>query len=140
MPGPAKFRSAAALEPAIKSGEITIETLDERVRRTLQLLKRTGKFSDRKSTPEEKSVDLPEHRALIREAGAEGIVLLKNDNNILPIDAKKCKKIALVGPLADYAAAHGGGSASLNCHYKISPLEAMISRYGSDIDIKVAKG
>jgi len=140
MPGPAKFRSSAALEPALKSGQISHATLDERVRRNLQLLQRTGKFSDRKTTPEEQSVDLPEHRALIREAGAEGIVLLKNENNILPIDPKKCKKIALVGPLADYAAAHGGGSASLNCHYKISPLEAMKSRYGSDINIKVAKG
>jgi beta-glucosidase len=129
-----------ALKPALESGELTTETLDERVRRALQLLQRTGKFSDRKTTPAECSVDLPEHRALIREAGVEGIVLLKNDDSILPIKKENCKKIALVGPLADYAAAHGGGSASLNCHYKISPLEAMKARFGSDMEISVSKG
>lgn len=67
-------------------------------------------------------------------------MLLKNDRNILPIDPKKTKKIALLGPLAKYAAAHGGGSASLNCHYKVSPYDAFTKRLGNSVEIVHSKG
>ncbi|KAF2107871.1 glycosyl hydrolase family 3 C-terminal domain-containing protein [Lophiotrema nucula] len=102
--------------------------------------RKTGKFDDRREPKSEEAVDRPEHRALIRQAGAEGLVLLKNDGNVLPIDVRKTKKIALLGPLAKYAAAHGGGSASLNCHYKISPYDAFVARLGSDVEITHSKG
>lgn len=140
MPGITRFRSTEVLKAAIKKGEITPKTIDNRARAVLQLLERTGKFSDRREQLAEKAIDLPEHRKLIREAGAEGIVLLKNDNQTLPIDATKIKKIALLGPLAKYAAAHGGGSASLNSHYKISPFDAFTERLGKDVEISYSKG
>lgn len=119
MPGPPRFRTPEAVNEALKNNAIDTTDIDARVLSTLNLLKRVGKFDDRKDTPEEQAIDRPEHRALIRKAGSEGIVLLKNENNILPIDVEKVNKIALLGPLAQYAAAHGGGSASLNCHYKV---------------------
>jgi beta-glucosidase len=107
---------------------------------TLRLLKRVGKFTDRREPIDEAAIDRPEHRALIRRAGAEGAVLLKNKNNTLPIDQNKLKKVAILGPLADYAAAHGGGSASLNCHYKISPLDAFRDRLSNTTQITHSKG
>ncbi|KAH8879310.1 hypothetical protein GQ53DRAFT_775053 [Thozetella sp. PMI_491] len=140
MPGPAKHRTLEAVQKALKEGVITTEDLDQRAFASLKLLSRTGKFSDRRETPEEKAINLPEHQALIREAGAEGIALLKNKDDILPLNPKKTRKIALLGPLAQYAAAHGGGSTSLNCHYKISPWDAFQSRLGSDVELTHSKG
>ncbi|KAH8669749.1 glycoside hydrolase superfamily [Tricladium varicosporioides] len=140
MPGKTRWRSEEVIKTAISKNEIDSSTIDARARAVLKLLKRTGKFGDRRETVDEKAVDLPEHRALIREAGAEGIVLLKNRGDVLPIKPKKGMKIALLGPLAKYAAAHGGGSASLNCHYKVSPFDAFTNRLGSETEITYSKG
>ncbi|KAF2712662.1 glycoside hydrolase family 3 protein [Pleomassaria siparia CBS 279.74] len=140
MPGPARQRTPEAVHKALREGLIDTSDIDSRVLATLKLLKQTGKLDDRKDTPKEQAIDRPEHRALIRKAGAEGIVLLKNENNILPIDVAKTKKIALLGPLAKYAAAHGGDSASLNCHYKVSPHDAFTARLGEQMEITHAKG
>ncbi|KAL5387317.1 hypothetical protein DPSP01_003541 [Paraphaeosphaeria sporulosa] len=140
MPGPPRQRTPEAVHEALKEGRVSEADIDARVLSTLKLLKKVGKFDDRRDTPEEQAVDRPEHRALIRKAGAEGLVLLKNDRCILPIDLKKTKKIALLGPLAKYAAAHGGGSASLNCHYKVTPYDAFIDRLPKDVQITHGKG
>lgn len=140
MPGPALIRNIKDVTEALDTNKITNTDLDSRILNFLKLLRRTGKFTDRFNTPEEIALDRPEHRALIRKAGSEGIVLLKNENKVLPLNKKSLNKIALLGPLANYAAAHGGGSASLNCHYKITPFEAFTQRLGSDVSIKQAKG
>jgi beta-glucosidase len=140
MPGPARHRSIESVHDALKAGRISATDIDDRVRYILKLLEQVGKFSDRRITPKEQAIDLPEHRALIRQAGGEGLVLLKNDNNILPLDITKHKKIALLGPLAKYAGAHGGGSASLNCHYKVTPYDAFVDRLGSQVELTYSKG
>jgi beta-glucosidase len=140
MPGPPRQRSLDAVEEALEKGLISEKDIDARVLSTLNLLKKVGKFSDRKETPKEQAIDRPDHRALIRKAGREGIVLLKNEGGTLPIDLRKTKRIALLGPLAKYAAAHGGGSASLNCHYKTSPYDAFKERLGKDFEITHSKG
>jgi beta-glucosidase len=140
MPGPARQRTPEAVQKALKTGQISTADIDNRILATLKLLRQTGKFDDRKDTPKEQAIDLPEHRALIRKAGSEGIVLLKNDNNILPIKVANTRKIALLGPLATYSAAHGGGSASLNCHYKVSPYDAFTERLGKQVEITHSKG
>lgn len=140
MPGPPRQRTPDAVQAALDAGQIKESDIDARVLATLNLLKKVGKFDDRKETPEEEAIDRPEHRALIRKAGGEGLVLLKNEGGILPINTKKVKKIALLGPLAKYAAAHGGGSASLNCHYKVTPYDAFVARLGRDTAITHSKG
>ncbi|CAI6340141.1 unnamed protein product [Periconia digitata] len=140
MPGPPRQRTLEATQAALKTGQIKESDIDARVLATLKLLEKVGKFDDRKTTPEEQALDRPEHRSLIRKAGSEGLVLLKNEGQILPIDPKKTKKITLLGPLAKYAAAHGGGSASLNCHYKVTPYDAFTERLGKDVEITHSKG
>lgn len=150
-PGPPKHRTLDAVQAGLAAGRITAQDVDDRVLALLKLLRQTGKFTDRKATPAEQAVDRPEHRALIREAGAAGIVLLKNDSSrdekgnetttpILPVSKATCRKIALVGPLVDHAAAHGGGSASLNCHYKVSPYAAFKDGLGADVEVTTSKG
>ena len=86
-------------------------------------------------------MDNPAHRQLIREVAGQGIVLLKNDKDTLPLskDQVKGKKIALLG-LAKEALIHGGGSASLHSHYRITPEEGLRNTYGDDVEFVYAKG
>ena len=82
MPGPTRHRGERLVQ-AVHSGEVSAESVRESARRVLRLIARVGAFDD-SSTVEEQAIDRPEHRALIRRAGAEGMVLLKNEG-VLPI-------------------------------------------------------
>lgn len=139
MPGPPRHRTTEAVLEALRSGCLSAEDIDKSVFRSLQFLRKVGKFSDRRDILPEQAISPPEHEALIREAGAEGIVLLKNSRKALPLASPTPKKIALLGPLAKIGAAHGGGSASLNCHYKVSPYDAFQKRL-PDCEISYSKG
>lgn len=65
-----------------------------------------------------------ETRELIREAGTQGLTLLKNQDDILPIDSKTAR-VAVIGPNANRAIAGGGGSASVNPYYNTLPLDSI---------------
>jgi beta-glucosidase len=140
MPGPTRHRSYKGVKDAIKNGDLTEETINDRVRNILELIRKIGAFKN-PEIPPERSEDKPEHRKLIRDVGGQGLVLLRNENDVLPLkkDQVKGKKIAMLG-LAKEALIHGGGSASLNAHYRISPWEGMHNTYGDDVEFKFAKG
>ncbi len=122
MPGPTKHRGEKLVQ-AVRAGEVSEDLLRESARRLLRLYSRVGAFAD-PVIPEEQAIDRPEHRALIRQAGAEGIVLLKN-TGLLPINPKSPGKIAVIGPNAKTAQIMGGGSAQVNAHYSVSPLDGL---------------
>ncbi|KAH8811068.1 glycoside hydrolase superfamily [Xylogone sp. PMI_703] len=138
MPGPPIYRNIVQVKSAIQSGRIREETLEERV---LEVIEFVLKAKDlRKDDFEgEMSINRKEHRRLIREAGAEGIVLLKNDGNILPLDRGGVQKIALLG-LAKECLAQGGGSATVNCHYQVAPWDALKTALGGDTELLYAQG
>ncbi|KAM5343512.1 hypothetical protein ACJ41O_012049 [Fusarium nematophilum] len=139
MPGPPHRRKTEVVQQLIDQGKVDIKDVDEHVLNLLKLLRKTGKFTDRREPVPEEAISRPDHESLIREAGGEGVVLLKNSNQALPLKPSSLKKIAVLGPLAKQAAAHGGGSASLNCHYKVSPFDAIKSRLG-DCEVSYSKG
>ncbi|PYH84779.1 hypothetical protein BO82DRAFT_426593 [Aspergillus uvarum CBS 121591] len=138
MPGPPTQYTAQKVLDAIESGFVLEETLDRRVKALLQLLEKTGKFAN-PGIPEEVAVDLPEHRQIIRQAGANGIVLLKNDNSILPIEKSGLQSVGLLG-LAKHYLGHGGGSAHVNSHRKITPYDALEEALGSSVQLRYAEG
>lgn len=140
MPGPTRFRTLEAVMEAIHKGEVTEETINERARNVLTLIEKVGAFKDPVIPPEQSIVN-PAHSKLIRDVAGQGIALLKNDNNILPLRKEdiKGKTIGLFG-LAKEALIHGGGSASLNAHYRITPEEGLKVAYGDDVQFKYAKG
>lgn len=124
MPGPARQRGekllAAARGPT--SDPALLAAIKTGARHVLELVARTGRWGKFDEAAEE-AVDRPEHRALIRKAGARGIVLLKNENGALPI-AAAARSVAWIGPNANETIAGGGGSANLNPHYLTSPLDS----------------
>lgn len=140
MPGPARVRKVDTVVAAVNEGEVSERVIDERVRNLLEFLEKLKVFESPGMLPE-RAIDKPEHRALIRDAGARGIVLLKNENQILPLskDNIKGKKIALIGFAKD-ALAHGGGSASVNAHYKTTPWDALHAAIGDSVEFGYAKG
>ncbi len=127
MPGPSRDRGQKLID-AVNSGAVSQATLRERVINMLRLMQRVGSLDDHSEWKEEAN-DRPEHRALIRRAGAEAAVLLKN-NGILPL--KGDGSIAVIGPNAKIAQIMGGGSAQLNAHYRISPWQGLASAVGED--------
>jgi len=127
MPGPPRDRGQKLID-AVNSGAVTQETLNHRVIAMLRLMERVGSLDDHRQFAESAN-DRPEHRALIRRAGAEATVLLKNDG-ILPLQDKT--RIAVIGPNARTAQIMGGGSAQLNAHYRISPWQGLVDALGED--------
>ncbi|HUU27346.1 MAG TPA: glycoside hydrolase family 3 C-terminal domain-containing protein [archaeon] len=87
----------------IEEGRVSIETIDRSVRRILRLKFLLGLFEKPSVDPAHAArvVNSSEHKDLALRAAREGIVLLKNKNNLLPLD-KNIKKIAVIGPNADH--------------------------------------
>src|SRR5271170_5683751 len=115
MPGPAFFRGPALVKD-VQNGQVSEKTVDERVLKILRSIKRSGKFENPEETAEFSNPK--PNKTLLRRA-AEGMVLLTNEGNILPL--KKSTKVALIGAAASEPVINGGGSAALNSQYKSSP-------------------
>jgi beta-glucosidase len=137
MPSP-QWRGEKLLQ-AVERGEVEEATLDTSVRRLLQLLVKAGLFAQQQEEPEQ-GTDLPEHRTLIREAGAEGCVLLRNEGQVLPLQREHLTSIAVIGPNARVAQIMGGGSAQVNAHYAITPLEGITNKVGDQTTVRDAQG
>ena len=120
----------------IKEGKIGTKELDDKVRRILRLAFRTTMDSRRPFG----SLCSPEHIDAARTIGQEGIVLLKNDRGILPLDTAKVKTIAVIGENAIKMMTVGGGSSSLKVKYELSPLDGIKRRFGRFADIVYARG
>lgn len=121
MPGPARVRGER-INQALGCGKLREFDVDNRVRQVLKLVKRVLPLGIPEHAPE-KTVDTKETAAALRSISANGLALLKNENNILPF--KKDMTTAVIGPNANFAAFSGGGSASLLPYYTVSPLEGV---------------
>lgn len=120
----------------IKEGKIGTKELDDKVRRILRLAFRTTMNRNRPYG----AMLSEEHIAAARKIGEEGIVLLQNKKNILPIDLNRTKKIAVIGENALKMMTVGGGSSSLKVQYECSPLDGIKRRIGDGIEISYARG
>ena len=137
MPGPGVHRREKLIA-AFQSGVVRAPAIREAARRILRLIDRAGEF-DNPDAPAERAEDLPSTRALIRRAGAEGVVLLKN-NAALPLVVRSGGTLAVIGPNAKVARAMGGGSARLNPHYLVSPFEALRGALPADVTLAYELG
>lgn len=128
---------ANPLIKAVKEGRVKEEVVDEKIRRILRLMYKINVFSeDRKKG----SYNDPEHRQLTLAVARESIVLLKNENRILPLEAKKIKTLAVIGENANIIHSNGGGSAEIKALYEVTPLLGLKMMLGGQTDVKYAKG
>ena len=116
---------AAAYKQAIKAGKYTTRELDEKVRRVLRLFFRTTMNRHRGYG----FLCSESHYAAARKIAGEGIVLLKNDRQLLPISPTAQPRLLVVGENAVKMMTVGGGSSSLKVQREISPLDGLRAVY-----------
>lgn len=120
----------------LRSGEASEVTLDDKARRVLRLIFRTA-MNRRKPFG---SLNSPEHIAAARRIAGEGMVLLKNDNGVLPFDMSQLKTIAVIGENAVKMMTVGGGSSSLKVHHECTPLEGIRAAVGNRVKVLYERG
>lgn len=120
----------------LKEGKVEEEEVDKKVRNILRMVFRTTMNTKRPWG----SFSTDEHAAVGRRIAEDGIVLLQNKNNVLPIDLNKTKTILVVGENAIKGMTVGGGSSSLKARYEVSPLDGLKKRIGNQAEILYARG
>ncbi len=120
----------------IKAGKVGTKELDEKARRVLRLMYRTVMDNNRPYG----SLCSPEHSEAARHIGEEGIVLLANRGNVLPMKLDGRKKVAVIGENAIKMMTVGGGSSSLKAKYEISPFDGLRKRLAGKADVVYARG
>lgn len=133
MPSPS-FMNGETLLPALNSGKISMATLDDKVRRILRKAIEFG-FFDRQQTDSNIPTYSQEGRQVALEEARGGMVLLKNEGHLLPLDEKSSKTIAVIGPDAYPAVISGGGSAESKPFNSASYLEGISNRAGTKINV-----
>jgi beta-glucosidase len=135
MPGPVKYFEL--MEESTLNWQIDEEFITEAVRRVLRLISRTGKLDNAVSKG---SVNTVEHQSLACKLAEESITLLKNEGNVLPLNKKDIKTLAIIGPNAAGAVIGGGGSSRVNPPHRISPLNAMKEMLGDEVELAFEQG
>lgn len=126
---------AKPYEQAILEGKLPMSDLDDKAARVLRLIMRTAMDRNRPFG----SINSEEHYAAARQIGGEGVVLLKNKNNILPL--KKGQKVLVVGENALKMMTVGGGSSSLKAQREIVPLDGLkAAAENKEIEIAFERG
>lgn len=138
MPGPPSWRTGI-LKHALNNRKVLPHQIDDRVRGVLGAVKWATEHSGIKPDAGEGGRNTPEDRALIRKVAADSVVLLKNDNKVLPWKKSSIKKLAIIGPNAKVANTHGGGSAAVRSYYKVSPYDGIVKAL-KNVEITYAPG
>jgi beta-glucosidase len=134
-----KSMNRATLLPAVKAGKVSEATIDDKVRRILRTAINFG-WLDRDQTDLSISKLNPEGHQVTLEAARAGMVLLKNDGNLLPLEKGKIHSIAVIGPDAYPAVPGGGGSAEAKPFTPISYLEGVANYLGSGAKVYYERG
>ena len=132
------------LADLVKSGEVDIEIVDEAVRRVLRMKFHLGLFDDPyKYSDEEREASViytDEHRAVARDVAKRSVVLLNNENDLLPL-SKSTPKIAVIGHLAaDKDTPLGNWRGRGETESAVSLLEGIQNAVGSDVEVTFAEG
>ncbi|KAH0830132.1 glycoside hydrolase family 3 protein [Lanmaoa asiatica] len=142
MPGTNKWRTLDLMNRSIGSRKLMVRTIKERARKVVELAKRVAQESPEILDGDgiERTVESEEDKALMRKLAAESIVLLKNDNNLLPLQPQELKKIAIVGGNAQAVVLSGGGSAALKPSYFITPYQGIVNALPSNVEVTFSEG
>lgn len=130
---------ANPLIEAVKSGKIPMSLVDEKVGDVLRVMIKTNVLDPKKRFGPG-SMNTKEHQQATYDAAAEAIVLLKNQNNLLPLDFSSIKSLAVIGDNATRKHSNGGLSSEIKAVYEVTLLEALRAKWGDKVDIRFAQG
>ncbi len=133
---------AIALPKALDEGLVTEKDIDQSLRRVFTIRFRLGEFDPPDMVPYNKLgpdvIDSPAHRQLALKTAQESIVLLANENHLLPLDKSKVKTLAVIGPFADYA--QTGPNYTGEYSKFVKPLEGIQEKVGPGVKVIYARG
>ncbi|EHQ26518.1 glycoside hydrolase family 3 domain protein [Mucilaginibacter paludis DSM 18603] len=134
MPGGSFCGFGGALADAVKAGRVPESVIDDKVRRILRIYDRLGVL-DGKDMSIGANQNTIEHQAIAQKVAEEGMVLLKNDRKLLPLNANQIKNVVVIGPNADKRfclGGMGGGSSTILPPYEITALQGLKNMLGNN--------
>jgi beta-glucosidase len=125
-----------ALIDSVRAGKLNESVVDDKVRDILRLRFAIEPIPNEKANTVK--ISQKEQQQVAYNVAAKSIVLLKNENAVLPINTQKTKKIAVIGLNATASTASGGMGAGAKTPYEITPLQGLKNRIGDDVEIQYA--
>ncbi|MCL1052071.1 glycoside hydrolase family 3 C-terminal domain-containing protein [Shewanella abyssi] len=135
----ANYQDYYLAEPLIKminAGKVPVAALDDKVARILRVQLSIGMMDNHRLGGQR---NIAAHRVAARRIAAEGIVLLKNSRQVLPLDQSKVSNILVLGPNLDKKHGQGGGSSEVKSLYEITPLQGLRDKLGDRVNITVMR-
>lgn len=129
------FMTKEKLLPAIAAGDVTEAVIDDKVRRLLRIAQRFGWLDGKPAREPALPLDNPESFSVALDVAREACVLLKNEENFLPLSAKKVKTLAVIGWHAHPGVIGGGGCSSFPCNHRVSMLDGLRGLLGDTVEI-----
>jgi beta-glucosidase len=139
LPNPnyGKFWMGDTVVALVKAGKVPEYLIDEKVRRILYVMYKTKMIDGNRKKG---SYNTKEHQAAAAKIAEEGMVLLKNNNNTLPLNKSSVKSIAVIGFNAERKQSMGGGSSQVRANYEVTPLQGLKNVVGTEVNISYVKG
>ena len=135
-----EYKLANPLKELIQKGEISEAVVDAKVRNLLRMMYRLKMIGPKKESRKAGTYNAPAHREAALRTAQESMILLKNEGQVLPLDAKKIKKLVVIGDNAAKLHANGGGSAEIKALYEICPLAGLKMYLGGNTQVEYVKG
>jgi len=133
------FMNMDSLQAPIADGRVPLAAIEQKARHILTLIFKLGLFDHPPLARNPTLINTPENRQIAYEAALAGMVLLKNERNILPLNPKRVKTIAVIGPNARVARTGGGGSSEVNDLTPVTLLDGLKSRL-PEVHFEFAQG
>ncbi|MGH7995559.1 MAG: glycoside hydrolase family 3 C-terminal domain-containing protein [Opitutaceae bacterium] len=131
------FYMAKPFLNGLRSGKYPVAVLDAKVRRILRVMVATGVLDPHRPAG---SINTAAHERTARRVAEEAIVLLKNQEALLPLDPDRIGSIAVIGENAVRLQAHDGGSSAVKAFYEVTPLEGILRRVGRRANVTYSAG
>jgi beta-glucosidase len=129
-----------ALVVSVRTGQVSEQAIDDKVRRLLRLASRVGALAGEPAAGAPEPVGQAEAAALLRETAAAGAVLVSNRDQLLPLDPARLRRVAVLGPHAAHARTQGGGSAEVHPAYTVSPLAGLRAALAGQAELTYVAG
>jgi beta-glucosidase len=127
---------ADKLLDSVKAGKVSMKVIDEKVHRILWVMYHTTLSENQPAG----KINTPAHSQTAYDIASESIVLLKNDQHLLPLNTSAIKSIAVIGDNATHTFHLGGFGAGVKARYEVTALAGLQNRLGKTINIKYAQG
>lgn len=131
-----KYFGSNLLE-AVQAGQVPMSVIDDKLIRRFRTMMEYGLFDN---APRPQHIPRHQDGMMARQIAEEGMVLLKNNGNLLPLDAESLHTIAVVGPYAAKAMTGGGGSSHVLPLYTVDPVPGIQGRVGDHVKVEFADG